>query len=114
MVWDEHDPLTGANRDDVIMAPGDAQRLGLRTGDPVLLRSDVGELRGKVRIAEITPGNLEVHWPEANTLIRIGHYDPSCGEPDYNAVCEVISQQAPAVAGSGGSAGTTSRATSNP
>ena len=106
MVWDEHDPLTGADRDDVIMAPGDARRLGLRTGDPVVLRSDLGELRGKIRIADIAPGNLEVHWPEANTLIRIGHYDPSCGEPDYNAVCEVISEKAPvAMAVEGGTSG---------
>ncbi len=43
-------------------------------------------------VADIAPGNLAVHWPEANVLIRIGHYDPSCGEPDYNAVCEVIPQ----------------------
>jgi hypothetical protein len=50
----------------------------------------VGELAGKIRIADIRPRNLAVHWPEANVLIRKGHRDPSCGEPDYNAVCEVI------------------------
>lgn len=92
MVWDDRDRLTGAARDDVLMAPEDARRLGVRTGDPVLLRSEAGELRGRVRIADIGPGNLAAHWPEANALIRIGHYDPSCGEPDYNAVCEVIPQ----------------------
>jgi molybdopterin-dependent oxidoreductase alpha subunit len=90
MVWEERDPLTGSDRDDVLMAPDDAHHLELRSGDPVLLRSDVGEFRGKVRIAPIAPRNLTVHWPEANALIRTGHYDPSCGEPDYNAVCEVV------------------------
>jgi molybdopterin-dependent oxidoreductase alpha subunit len=90
MVWNGHDPLTGFDRDDVIVSPEDAGRLGLRTGDPVLLRSDVGEFRGKARVAGIAPGNLEVHWPEGNTLIRAGRYDPSCGEPDYNATCELI------------------------
>lgn len=94
MVWEDYDPLTGAGRGDVIMAPEDARRLGLGPGDPVLLKSDVGELRGKIRVAHIAPGNLQVHWPEANALIRIGHYDPSCGEPDYNAVCEVVPQNA--------------------
>jgi molybdopterin-dependent oxidoreductase alpha subunit len=96
MVWGDHDPLTGADRDDIVMSPQDARRLDLRAGDPVLLRSEVGEFPGKVRIGEIAPRNLEVHWPEANTLIRTGHYDPSCGEPDYNAVCEVIPLRAPA------------------
>ena len=90
MVWEDYDPLTGSDRDDVLMAREDARRLDLRSGDPVMLRSEVGEFRGKVRIAPIAPGNLTVHWPEANVLIRTGHYDPSCGEPDYNAVCEVI------------------------
>jgi len=90
MVWDDYDPLTGFDRDDVIISPEDARRLGLRPGDPVLLRSEVGEFRGKARIADVAPRNLEVHWPEANTLIRIGHVDPSCGEPDYNAVCELV------------------------
>ncbi len=90
MVWGDHDPLTGSDRDDVLIASDDAHRLRLRDGDPVVLRSDVGEFRGKARIAPVAPGNLTVHWPEANVLIRTGHYDPSCGEPDYNAVCEVI------------------------
>jgi len=89
-VWDDYDPLTGFDRDDVIISPEDARRLGLRPGDPVLLRSEVGEFRGKARIADVAPRNLEVHWPGANTLIRIGHVDPSCGEPDYNAVCELV------------------------
>jgi predicted molibdopterin-dependent oxidoreductase YjgC len=104
MVWGEYDPLTGSGRDAVIMALEDARRLGLRSGDPVLLRSETGEFRGKVRIAEITPRNLEVHWPEANALIPAGRYDPSCGEPDYNAVCEVIRLPGPgdAPAGSAG------------
>jgi predicted molibdopterin-dependent oxidoreductase YjgC len=97
MVWDEYDPLTGSDRDDVLMAPEDARRLQLRSGDPVILRSDVGEFRGKVRIARIAPRNLTVHWPEANALIRTGHYDPSCGEPDYNAVCEVVRVEAAAM-----------------
>jgi molybdopterin-dependent oxidoreductase alpha subunit len=97
MVWEDYDPLTGSDRDDVLMCRDDARRLDLHRGDPVILRSDVGEFRGKVRIAPIAPGNLTVHWPEANTLIRTGHYDPSCGEPDYNAVCEVVPLEAAGV-----------------
>ncbi len=102
MIWDEHDPLTGSDRDDVIISPEDARRLGLRTGDPVLLRSEAGELRGKIRIAGVAPRNLEVHWPEANALIRAGRYDPSCGEPDYNAICELTPLLEPAAARAAG------------
>lgn len=90
MVWEDRDPLTGSERDDVIISPDDASRLGLRRADPVLLRSDVGEFRGKIRIADIAPGNLAIHWPEGNSVIRTGRYDPSCGEPDYNAICELV------------------------
>ncbi len=95
MVFADHDPLTGANRDDVMISAEDARRLGLRTGDAVLLRSETGEFRGKVRISGIAPANLAVHWPEAQPLIPAGRYDPSCGEPDYNAICELIAPGAP-------------------
>jgi molybdopterin-dependent oxidoreductase alpha subunit len=90
MVWGAYDPLNGSERDDVLISLVDARRLHINTGDRILLRSEVGELRGKARIAAIAPGNLAVHWPEGNAVIRTGHYDPSCGEPDYNACCELI------------------------
>ncbi|HEY8552711.1 MAG TPA: molybdopterin dinucleotide binding domain-containing protein, partial [Thermaerobacter sp.] len=96
MVWDDVDPLTGARRDDVFISREDAERLGLRDGDPVLLRSDYGEYRGRVRISRIRPGNLQVHWPEGNVLIPTGVCDPYCGEPDYNAICELIPLREPA------------------
>ncbi len=90
MVWDDHDPLTRFERDDVIISSDDAARLGLGHADPVLLRSEAGEFRGRVRIADIASGNLAIHWPEGNSVIRTGRYDPSCGEPDYNAICELV------------------------
>ncbi len=90
MVWKNRDPLTGSRRDEVFMARMDAERLGLRDGDAVVLRNEVGEFRGRVSIKPIAAGNLQVHWPEGNTLIRQGVVDPSCGEPDYNATCTVV------------------------
>jgi anaerobic selenocysteine-containing dehydrogenase len=89
MVWDEEDSLTGTRRDAVLMAREDARRLGVDEGDPVVLRNDVGRLAGRVRISRIVPGNVQVHWPEGNVLVRTGVVDPSCGEPDYNAVVEI-------------------------
>jgi molybdopterin-dependent oxidoreductase alpha subunit len=89
MRWGERDPLTGAQRDEVLMSAEDCEHLGLRAGDRVRLRSDAGSLEGRVRIAPIRPRNLQVHWPEGNALIARGRYDPRCGEPDYNALVEV-------------------------
>ena len=90
MVQKQVDPLTGAARRDILMAPEDAERLGLRNGDPVRLRSSAGEYEGRARIDRMKPGNLEVHWPEANALFTRDTRDPASKEPDYNAVVEVI------------------------
>ncbi len=90
MVQRERDPLTGAKRDNVLMASSDAASLGLREGDPVTVRSQVGELRGRVKIVAIRPGNVQVHWPESQGLIRRGVRDPECGIPDYNAIVELV------------------------
>jgi hypothetical protein len=35
-------------------------------------------------------GNLQVHWPEGNVLIRRGVVDQVGGVPDYNAWVEVV------------------------
>jgi molybdopterin-dependent oxidoreductase alpha subunit len=94
MVQAEYDPLTGGHRDDVFMSSEDAQELSLRDGASIILKNDLGEFRGRVKIAPIRPGNLQVHWPEGNHLIRRGVYDPVCGIPDYNAVVEVITTTA--------------------
>ncbi len=82
--------MTGAKRDEVFISRTDAERLGLKEGDPILLRSEAGEYRGRVKIARIRPGSLQVHWPEGNVLIPYKHFDPYSGEPDYNAVVEAI------------------------
>lgn len=89
ILWSDKDPITGAERDDIIMAAEDASRLGLRNGDPISLRNNLGEFKGKVRIDRIKPGCLQAHWPEVNVIIPAGRLDPS-GVPDYNAVVEVV------------------------
>jgi molybdopterin-dependent oxidoreductase alpha subunit len=89
IIHEEKDPLTGARRDDIFMSQEDATRLGLRTGDAILLRNDRGEFRGRVKIDRVKPGSLQGHWPEVNVLVPAGCLDPS-GVPDYNAIVEVI------------------------
>jgi molybdopterin-dependent oxidoreductase alpha subunit len=88
MVLGEVDPLTAGRRDDVLMNADDASRLGVRAGDEVRLRSEIGEMRARVRLAPVKEGTLQAYWPEANVLIS-RRYDPVSAEPDYNAVVRV-------------------------
>ena len=97
IVHSQFDPLTGASRDDVLMAAEDAARLGLKLGDPVILRNERAEFRGRVRIDRIKPGCVQGHWPEMNIMVPAGRLDPS-GVPDYNAVVEVIAVGQPRAA----------------
>ncbi len=89
MVQRDVDPLTGAAREDVLIAAEDAMRLGLRDGDPIRLTSPVGSYVGRTRIDRVKPGNLEVHWPEGNVLLSREEIDVASHEPDYNAVVTV-------------------------
>jgi hypothetical protein len=59
--------------------------LQLSEGTVVLLRSDSGTYTGRLKTMPMRPGNLEVHWPEGNTLLSASAIDPDSMEPDYNA-----------------------------
>jgi predicted molibdopterin-dependent oxidoreductase YjgC len=85
MIQRDRDPLTGADRDHVFVAPSDAAKLGIADGDPVLVKNAHGEMRGRAKIAEVAAGTLQAHWPEANVLIPSGRVDEDGGVPDYNA-----------------------------
>ncbi len=90
MVQSTHDPLTGAKRDHVFLNPADARILRIHEGSRVLLRSEVGEFEGRVKLMPIQPRNVQTFWPEGNVLIRRGKTDPLCGIPDYNGLVQII------------------------
>jgi predicted molibdopterin-dependent oxidoreductase YjgC len=85
LIYDQLDPITGAERDAVFMNPEDAASLRLRNRDRVVLRNEAGRFQGRVFFAPIARGNLQVHWPEGNEIIRRGAVDTLGGVPDYNA-----------------------------
>jgi molybdopterin-dependent oxidoreductase alpha subunit len=89
MVQEMKDPLNTAARDSVLMSGEDAQRLGLQSGDAVDLRNDHGTFSGRVFVAKVKPGNLQVHWPEGEMLIDRRRRSPGAGIPDYNALVRV-------------------------
>jgi len=94
MVLDESDPITGAHRNDIIMSEEDAERLGVCSGDAIILQNALGSFAGRVKIDRIKPGCLQAHWPEVNTIIPAGRFDSS-GMPDYNTVVDVIATKSP-------------------
>lgn len=89
MIQRDIDPLTGAGRDAVFVNTVDLERLSLQEGQRVRLTSADGFFDGRLRQAPIKPGNLEVHWPEGNSLLSGTAIDPDSMEPDYNAVVTI-------------------------
>ncbi|MBI3417660.1 MAG: FdhF/YdeP family oxidoreductase [Verrucomicrobia bacterium] len=89
LIYAEIDPLTGAARDAVFMNPDDAAVLHVKSDDRISLVNDLGRFEGRVFLAPIARGNLQVHWPEANHIIRRGLTDTLGGVPDYNALVTV-------------------------
>ncbi|HAX90213.1 MAG TPA: formate dehydrogenase [Cyanobacteria bacterium UBA11370] len=86
MVQERKDSITGAMREAVLMSQADALDLGLKDGDVVILKNDFGEFTGRVYIAPVKPGNLQVHWPEGNVLLDRNKRSPEVAIPDYNAL----------------------------
>jgi molybdopterin-dependent oxidoreductase alpha subunit len=84
MVHGQRDLVTGAPRDAVLISFADAERLRLAEGEPVKLRSDHGELRARVTLATVKPGNAVVYWPEGNVLLDSTLRSPDSGIIDYN------------------------------
>ncbi|MEV0591832.1 FdhF/YdeP family oxidoreductase [Nonomuraea cavernae] len=85
MVHEHRDGFNGATREAVLMSPYDADRLDLPDGAEVELRSGERTYRGRVLRAPLTPGNLQIHWPEGNVLLHETRRSPDAKIPDYNA-----------------------------
>ena len=86
MVQEDIDPSNAAARDDVLINPRDADRLGLISGDHVRLQNDFGTYDGKALLAPVTTGTLEVHWPEGNVLVDPGARSPLAKIPAYKEI----------------------------
>jgi anaerobic selenocysteine-containing dehydrogenase len=90
-VFGRHDPLTGVDRDEILIDAADAAELGLVEGDRVTLRSETGSLTGRLHFARLPRRSLQVHWPEGNVVIPAGpeHREDPSRVPDYNAVVTI-------------------------
>jgi len=89
-VFADRDPLTGAVRDSVFVSTFDAEQAGVAHGDPVLVRSTHGEMRGHAFVTEIARGNVQVMFPEGNVLLPTGPREPASQLPDYTTTVELL------------------------
>jgi molybdopterin-dependent oxidoreductase alpha subunit len=90
MVHEDIDASTAATRDGVFINPGDAGRMGLVSGDRVRLHNDFGTYRGRVLLAPVTAGTLEVHWPEGNVLVDPKARSPLAKIPAYKEISATL------------------------
>ncbi|MBV8416648.1 MAG: FdhF/YdeP family oxidoreductase [Verrucomicrobia bacterium] len=86
MVHEDTDPNNAAPRDVVLMSAEDAKRLSLVSGDTVALKNNFGTYHGKVMIAPMATGTLEIHWPEGNVLVDSKARSPLATIPAYKEI----------------------------
>jgi len=89
MVHEDRDSITGAERNAIFMSAEDVARLALSNGERIRLVNSQGRYEGRVYIADIRPGELQVHWPEGNVLLDRARRDPKSGIPDYGATVRI-------------------------
>ena len=89
IVHADRDPLTGARREDILVAPDDAAARGLADGDAIVVRSAHGTFRGRLRVAALRPGNVQGFWPEVNGLLTLDRREAASGVPDYGTTVTI-------------------------
>ncbi len=86
MVYQDHDPLGGLERDAVVLAAADASDIGLANGDAAVVENRFGRFAGRVAIGPLARGAVQVHWPEANVLLDPSSRNPTAHTPAYKHV----------------------------
>jgi molybdopterin-dependent oxidoreductase alpha subunit len=89
MVFSEKDPLNGSDRYDVLINAEEARLHRIADGEGIVVYNQHGVFQGRAKYADITTGNLGVHFPEGNFLLPKGKYEEFAGIPDYNIAVKV-------------------------
>lgn len=88
VVYEDYDLYRGQERRDVVLVhPTDLARLGLKGGQRIVIRSEIGALSNIIAVAyeNIRPGNVLMYYPEANVLVP-RHVDPASRTPAFKNV----------------------------
>ena len=89
-VHEDFDASNATTRDAVLMSPEDADRLELGQGEAVVLRNSFGAFAGRVFLAPVKAGTLEVHWPEGNVLVDPKARSPLARIPAYKEISATL------------------------
>jgi molybdopterin-dependent oxidoreductase alpha subunit len=89
-VHEDFDASNATMRDAVLMSPEDADRLELGQGEAVVLRNSFGAFTGRVFLAPVKAGTLEVHWPEGNVLVDPKARSPLARIPAYKEISATL------------------------
>ncbi|OZM56611.1 formate dehydrogenase [Lottiidibacillus patelloidae] len=89
MVYNETDSFNAAGRYDVLINEKDALEFNISNGEPIVVYNQHGTFQGKAHYADITKGNIGLHFPEGNFLIPKGIYDGPSGIPQYSVAVKV-------------------------
>ncbi|MBO3745137.1 FdhF/YdeP family oxidoreductase [Streptosporangiaceae bacterium NEAU-GS5] len=87
MIHETVDRFNDATREAILISAYDADRLELPDGARVTLENmtTAATFTGVIARAPLTPGNLQIHWPEGNVLLDNARRSPDARIPDYNA-----------------------------
>lgn len=70
MIYGEKDAFNDAGRYDVLMNEANLSELAIAEGDAIVVYNRSGSFHGRAKPADIAPGNIELYWPEGNSLFQ--------------------------------------------
>lgn len=84
MIYSAIDPNNGADRNDVLIHKDDAEELGIRNGEAVVVYNKHGIFHGRANYDATRRGNIQLYWPEGNVVIPKGVFERYAEIPEYN------------------------------
>ena len=86
VVYDEEDLYRGnTTRDVAMLNVDDAVEAGIREGDLIEVRSEIGAMQVRAAIVDIARGSVAMYYPEANVLVT-PRLDPDSRTPAFKSV----------------------------
>jgi len=89
MIYGNKDPFTDADRYDILINKEDAMDIDIEEGESIVAYNKQGYFNGRAKFAPVKRGNIEVFWPEGNTLLKESVYESLAGIPEYHAAVVV-------------------------
>ncbi len=84
MIYGHTDAFNSASRYDVLIHPADAQAMNIHEDEAIVVYNPSGHFHGRAKYADVASHNIELFWPEANSLFPKGVYEAKAGIPEYN------------------------------